>query len=239
MVGEFVKLRNDLHRGKFRFELPSELWKLNYIGRPGVEEDDIVKIYRNGELKGYAICSLSDYEPDLKMYRILELCAAEKEIMEELIDSIIVKGEQRGADFIIIRRCGEPFEDLFDKTGFLNLKESVIMVVLLNPRELLVPLSEEDTEGRSINLNIHGFEPISLIVGRDKIRLLEHKSEPDLVLSMSDKVFLRLFFGKTSMVKEFLRGNIQIKGKIYINTATRFFRVIKQANWYIPPGDWA
>jgi len=239
VVEEFVKLRNDLHRGKFRFELPPELWKLNYIERPGVEEDDIVKIYRNGELKGYAICSLSDYEPDLKMYKILELCAAEKEIMEELIDSIIVKGEQRGADFITIRRCGEPFEDLFDKTGFLDLKESVIMVVLLNPKELLVPLSKEDVKGRRVNLEIHGFEPISLVVGKDKIRLLEYKNGPDLVLSMSDKIFLRLFFGKTSVLKEFLRGSIRIKGKIHINTATRFFGIIKQTNWYIPPGDWA
>ena len=174
-----------------------------------------------------------------KVYRILELCAAEKEIMEELIDSITVKGEQRGADFIIIRRCGEPFQDLFHKTGFLDLKESVIMVVLLNPKELLIPLSKENVEGKRINLEIHGFEPISLVVGKDKIRLLEYKNGSDLVLSMSDKVFLRLFFGKTSVLKEFLRGSVRIKGKTHINTATRFFRIIRQRNWYFPPGDWA
>ena len=64
MVEELVKLRNRLHKGDFRFDASPDTWNLNYAARPGVYQDDIITVYRDSELKGYAVACLSDSESE-------------------------------------------------------------------------------------------------------------------------------------------------------------------------------
>ena len=238
MVEEFVKLRNQLHRGEFRFDVSPEVWEWDYTGRPGVEVDDVISVYRDSELKGYAIACLSDFESDLKVYLVLELCATDAATANELIDKVVTRGNRRNADFILIRGCGEPFERSLGRLGFLDFNESVILGLLLNPRQLLAPLCSEGVQGRRVNLEIQGAEPIGLVVGKGGLGLCECGPEAQISLSLDSRVFLKLFFGRTSIWNEILRGHVRIKGKVHILTAARLFRTIRQDRWYIPSGDW-
>ncbi len=238
MVEDLIKFRNKLKNGQFRFMAPLEEWKANYSSRPGVEEADIVKIQEEGELKGYAIGCMSHHK-GLRMYRILEFCATDNKTTRKLIDSMIRRGEQIGADFVIGKTCQEPFDSVFKETGFASIKENVVMFVLLNLEELLVPLSSDAVQGRVFTLIINGFKPLNIVVGKDKIRILGEKATPDIRVSLEARTFLRLFFGKTTVLKEVLRGNLRIEGKIHFNTIFRFFRIFKQNKWYIPQGDCA
>jgi len=237
MVQEFLNLRDSLHKGEFRFDLEPELWKVNYLERPGVEEDGIIKIYRQGELKGYAICSLSELKPDVKRYQVLELCATERDVMNELITRVIADGKEREADFIMLAQCDDLFEDLLAKNEFIDFTGFTVMVTLLNPKELLRAVSAEGITGRILNLEIDRFRPISLVIGEKAIRVIEDRLKADITLSMSDRVFVNILFGRTSFFREFLKGKIRVKNKIHLNVAIRFFNSIRQKKLYMPTGD--
>ena len=111
------------------------------------------------------------------------------------------------------------------------------MVALINPRELLTALSSESATGRRLNLEMAGFDPISVLVGNSEIKVAGYKSEADITLEMSDKVFVNIMFGKHSLFREFLAGRVKVKGKNRLGIALRFFAIIGQKNLYIPPGD--
>lgn len=237
MIQEFLDLRNNLHKGEFRFDLKPELWRVNYVERPGIEEDGIIKIYRQGNLEGYAICSLSELKASVKMLQVLEFCATEKEVMDELLTKVTAKGNEKGADFITLAQYNEPFADLLATHEFVDFTGFTVMAALLNPKELLVALSAENISGRRLNLEINGFSPISLVVGEDKIKVIEYDPKAEVVLAMSDKAFVNAFFGKTSLLGELLKGEIKVKGKVHLNLAMKFFGIIKQRKAYIPIGD--
>lgn len=186
-------------------------------------------------LKGYAIYSfLTQY--NTKICKISEICADERATLSELIDNIVKICLKEKACFIIFRSSGEPYADIFDKKGFITVLETVIMSVLLNPQDILIALSEEIRDGTVLELVIRGFEPITLRVGKVGM-MIERGKKPNLTVSTDRKTFLKLFFEKTSVWKEFLKGNLGVN-KIYrLPTVSRFFKIVRHKKWYMPPGD--
>lgn len=239
VVEDFIRLRNQLHGGDFRFDVGPEAWEWYYTGRPGVEQDDVVSVYKDHELKGYAVACLSDFEADRKVYLVLELCAADQSTANELIDRVVAKGNQKNADFVLFRGCEGPFDRLLDGHGFTDMNESALIAMLINVRPLLTPLCREGVEGKTVRLEIRGDEPVGLVVGKDGLGLSKRDDRPSLSVTLDGSVFLSLLFGRASMWGEFIRGHIRIKGMLHILTAARLFRLIRQDKWYIPSGDWA
>ncbi|MBI2868946.1 MAG: hypothetical protein HYX96_03880 [Chloroflexi bacterium] len=238
MLDECLALRNKLHKDDFRFDLDPAQWKYAYLDRPGLEEGDLVRIEENGVLKGYAIGTLCDYEHGAKMYRVLEICAAERDTLQGLLESITRRAGDRGADFIVIRRCDEPDDDLFRRDGYLSASENSIMVVLLNPRDLLAPFSHSNTRGNVINIKITGFESLSIAVGENSIAVCDGVREQAPSLALSAESFLGLFFGKTNLLKEVFKGNVKVNWR-YLPVVARLFNIIRQKRWYVPFGEWA
>jgi len=222
--------------GKFRFNLSRDLWAAHYISEKELDASNIIKIVRDGVLRGFAVYSILNYDA-IKACGILDLCADGKDVLVELIDKIIEKAVNSGVDFIFLRECEEPYDDAFDAKGFFYFMESVILAVLLNPRELLLALSERIHHGKVLKFVVEGFDPILVKVGKKGIRVIEGERS-DLKVLTDSKTFLRLFFGQTSVLKEFLRGRITIDRIFSLSTLVRFFSIIKQRRWYIPSGDW-
>ena len=172
-----------------------------------------------------------------KSLQVLEFAAESREVMAELVGKLEVMAKAKDADLISLACFDELYDDLLAKNGFIDFAGSAVMVALINPKELLAALSSEGVTGRRLNLEIAGFDPISLVVGDDRIEVVESKPETDITLAMSDKTFVNIMFGTTSLIPEFLRGRIKVRGKTRLGIAMRFFAIIKQEKLYIPPGD--
>ena len=236
MSDELLNLRNGLHEDEFRFHLTPSLWESHYVSEKELNANNVVRVIKNGILRGYAVYSIL-ISDQIKTCRIEEICADGKAILNELIDRIIRKSTAKGVDFIFLRRCEEPYNDLFDERGFLSIIESAIMVVLLDPIELLLSISKKIERGKILKLIVRGFDPIKVKVGEKGVMVVKDKKY-DLTVRTDSRTFLKLFFGKTSLIKEFLRRKIIIDQIFYLPTISRFFNLIKQRRWYIPPGDW-
>lgn len=235
MTGKIIDLRNRINSDKFRFELTPEHWKVLYVPED-VEQSKLLTVVGNERLKGYAAYCLINFEQN-RAYDIREICAEDQETLTELIDQIVKKSVEDNVDFIFVRTCEEPHQNVFAKKGFFSFSESVIMGALFNPEELLFALSKQIENGKVLNLMIKGFAPVTVRVGEKGIMVVK-KEKPDLTVSTDDKTFLKLFFGKTSFLKEFLRKRITISNVLQWTTVNHFFKVIKQDKWYIPMGDW-
>lgn len=235
MIDEFLTLRNTVHKDEFRFDLSPDLWKSSYLFGKEPEADTVIVIRKNGLLRGYAVCSI-EFDHQIKVCGVLEICADGRDSLVELIDRIIEKGVKEDVDFIFLRRCEEPFDEVFDKKRFLTFLESAIMVALFNPKELLLPLSEEIEHGKTLKLIIEGFDPIIVKVGRNRIMVM-HDAEPDFTVRTDSKTFLRLCFGKESFMRQFLKRNVFIDRLTCLPTILRFFSIIRNKKWYIPTGD--
>lgn len=235
MIKRFLNLRNRIHRNEFRFNLTSGLWESHYVSETGLETNNVIMVVENNKLKGYVVYSLL-IEDKMKVCRVGEVCADSSATLIELVDRLIEKSMEKGADIIILRRCEEPYNDVFDKKRFLTSTESVIMVVLLDPRELLLSISENVESGKVLTLAIDSFDPITVMVGKKRIMVLEDQRS-GLTVSTDSKTFLRLLFGKTSFFREFLYRKI-LTNPIQLSTVFRFFNIIRVKKWYIPSGDW-
>lgn len=235
MIGKIIDLRNRIHRDKFRFELTPEHWKVLYVPE-GVEQSNLTTVVKNEQLKGYAAYCLINFEQN-RAYDIREICAEDQDTLTELIDQIIEKSVEDNVDFVFLRRCEEPHKNVFVQKGFFSFSESVIMGALFNPEELLLALSTQIENGAVLNLVIEGFSPITVRVGEKGIMVVKNEKS-DLTVSTDGKTFLRLFFGKTSFLKEFLRKRITISNVLQWMRVNHFFKTVKQDKWYIPMGDW-
>lgn len=235
MIDKLLRFRNKVHKNNFRFDVAPELWNSAYV--PAAEEEGkVVTVTRDQTLKGYAVYSLSVHG-ESKAYVIRDICADTKDTFSELIDMIVESGFKDEVDFIFVRKCEEPYNYVFDRKGFLSLVESVIMVVLLNPNELLMSLSEKAERGKILTLHLRGLAPINVRVGQNKIEVLK-EGKPNLKVTTDNKTFLKLFFGSTTFMKELIKGKVVVDGKMNLLTASRFFKIIKQNRWYLPYGDW-
>jgi len=235
LISKIIDLRNRIHRDKFRFELTPEHWKVLYVPED-VEQSNLTTVVKNERLKGYAAYCLINFEQN-RAYDIREICAEDQDTLTKLIDQIIEKSVEDNVDFIFLRRCEEPHKNVFVKKGFFSFSESVIMGALFNPEELLLALSTQIENGQILNLVIKGFTPVTVRVGKKGIMVVK-KEKSDLTVSTDDKTFLRLFFSKTSFLKEFLRKRITISNVLQWTTVNHFFKIIRQDKWYIPMGDW-
>ena len=236
MVKEYLALRNKLQRGSFRFDLPVDLWRVHYLLDPSMEENNLVKVEKNGVLEGYAVYKLM-VEKNIRAYRILEICGSSREVQAQLIDQIVNHGIENRIDFIFIRKCEEPLDVVFDEKKFVSFVDCAIMSALLNPRELLLSVSDNVNNGKVLELNIQGFDPVFVRVGYGNIEVVKQEN-PDVVMNIDSKTFLELFFGKTFFLKEFLKRNIIIDSIFNVLTVRRFINAIKQERVYIPLGDW-
>lgn len=233
MIDELLNLRNKIHKDKFRLDLSRDLWESQYIREP--ESCNVVKITKDGKLRGYAVCLITN-DDQIRVLNIREICADGKATLMKLLDSIVESGLKEEADFILLRRCTEPFGDVFDQKGFLTIMESVVMTVLLNPREILSSLSENLKEGKPLTLRIKGFDPVTVKVGEKGIMLLED-TQPEVNVLTDSVTFLNFLFGKTSFWKELVKRKITFD-LLHLPTVYRFFKSISNKNWYIPTGDW-
>lgn len=235
MIDKIIDLRNRIHKDDFRFVLTPEHWKVLYVPE-SVEKRNLTTVTKDGELKGYAAYYLINFE-EARAYDIREICAEDEGVLTQLVDQIVDKSVKDNVDFIFFRRCEDSYKDLYVKKGFLSFFESVIMVALFNPRELLSALSEKTKNGKVLKLLIKGFNPVTVKVGEKGIMVVKEE-KPDLIVSSDSKTFLRLFFGRTSFPKEFLRRRVTLSSIFNWTAANRFFNLIKQDKWHIPMGDW-
>jgi hypothetical protein len=235
LIDKIIDLRNRIHKEKFRFVLTPDHWKALYVPED-VEKSNLTTVVRNERLKGYAAYYLANFEQN-RAYDVREICAEDQDTLTELIDQIVEKSIEDNADFIFVRRCEEPYENVFAKKGFFSFSESVIMIALFNPEELLLALSRQIENGKVLNLVIKGFDPITVRVGEKGIMVVKQEKS-DLTVSTDGKTFLKLFFGRASFLKEFLRKRITIGSILNWTMVHHFFDLIKQDKWYIPMGDW-
>jgi len=233
MIDELLNLRNKVHKDKFRFDLSRDLWESLYITE--CESCNVIKITKDGKLRGYAVYFITNDDQN-RVLKVQEICSDGKATLMKLLDSIVESGLEEEADFIHLRRCTEPYGDVFDQKGFLTSMESVVMIVLLNPREILSALSENFKGGEPLTLRIRGFDPVTVKVGKKGIMLLEDTQSEVNVLTDS-MTFLNFLFGKTSFWKELVKRKVTFD-ILHLPTVYRFFKSISNKKWYIPPGDW-
>jgi hypothetical protein len=232
---KIIDLRNRVHKDDFRYVLTPEHWNVLYVAE-SVEKHGLVTVAEDGELKGYAAYFLVNLE-QAKVYDIREIVAEDAEVLARLIDQIVARSIEDNVDFVFARTCEDSYKKVYDKKGALSFLESVIMIALLNPRELLSALSQETDCGKVLTLLIEGFDSVTIRVGAKGIAVVTDE-KPDFSLSTDSKTFLRLFFGKTSFLKEFLRRRIALSSILNLTTASRFFSLVRHDKLYIPMGDW-
>jgi len=232
---KIIDLRNRVHKDDFRFVLTPEHWNALYVTE-SVEKHDLVMVVKDGELKGYAAYLLVNLE-QAKVYDVREIVAEDAEVLGQLIDQIVARSVKDNVDFVFARTCEDSYKEVYDKKGALSFLESVVMIALLNPRELLSALSEETDGGKVLTLLIEDFDPVTIRVGAKGIAVVADE-KPDFSLSIDSKTFLRLFFGRTSFLKEFLQRRIALSSILNLTTASRFFNLVRHDKSYIPMGDW-
>lgn len=236
-MDKFLDLRNRNHADEFRFDVTPELWKTHYLfGDETESANNVLKIVDNGTLMGYAVYSTGTAK-GAKTCRILDICAKEKEVFAKLVNRLVERCIGEDVDFIYFKQAKEKFSDVLRKKGFFTARESVIMVVLLNPVELFSSISEEVKQGKILKLMLTGSSPIALKVGENGVQVVADQM-PDLTISTDSKTFLQLLFGKTSILKEILKQKVTMSSIFGLPTAKHFFDLIRQEGWYIPSGDW-
>lgn len=231
-----LNLRNKIHDGTFRFDVTPELWNTLFASEKEHQKANIITVVKNGILKGYAVLSIFARN-GMKVCAIMDFCADGNDVLPELLERIIEYGVGESVDFLYIRKHEEPQDDIFDRKGFFSVIESVITMVLLDPKKLLTSLSEEVESGKDLKLVISGFDPIIVKIGKKGIKVVE-KGKPNFTILTDEETFLKLFFGKTSPIKELLRRKLTLNKSLYLPAAIHFFSLIKHKNWYIPLGDW-
>lgn len=235
MIDEIIGLRNKIHKDDFRFVLTPEHWKVLYAPE-SVEKSNLATVRNDGRLKGYAAFYLVNFD-QVRAYDVREIIAEDESTLTQLLDQIADKGMKDNVDFIFLKRCEEPYNNVFAKKGFSPFVESVIMIALFDPRKLLSTISETVENGKVLRLLIKGFHPIDIKIGEKGIMLVKEE-KPSLVVSTDSKTFIRLFFNRTSFLKEFFRRRVTVNSFLSLTIASRFFNIAKQAKWYIPMGDW-
>lgn len=236
LINELLTLRNAVHKGKFRFNLNTSLWRSTYLLGKDPKKSNLIMIRENGVLRGYAVYAFLPSH-QVKALAIQEICADGRPVFIKLVDKIIERSIEEHADFIYLRRCKEPFDDIFDTKGFLDFIEGAIMVSLVNLKELMLSLSEEIRSGEVMELVIEGFHPVRIKVGNEGIMVVKDEKTNFTVYTDSG-TFLKLFLGKRSFLKELIKRKIRISNKLFLPTVHRFFKIIEIKNWYIPTGDW-
>ena len=211
------------------------LWETQYKLEKELEADNVTVIRKKNALSGYAICSLVTRN-EIKEYHVQEICSDGKDTLNELLDQIIERGAKNKVDFIVLRSCGEPFSNLFDEKGFLTTIDIAIIVRLLNPRKLLLSMSNKLEGGKILKLVIKGVDPILVKVRKTEISVVENENAHFTVVTDSN-TFLKLLFGKTSFLKEFLKRRVFISHIHHLLTASNFFKIVQNDKWYIPSGD--
>jgi len=236
LIDEIIDFRDRTHKDSFRFVLTPKHWKALYASEDEVNANGMVTVTRNGVLRGYAAYSLVVFGK-IRTYEILDICADAKEVANELIEQIVESGLRHKVDMVFTRNCKEAHDDIFAEKGFLSFVDTVVMAVLLSPRELLQALSKKTPNFKVLRLSIKGFEPVTVKVGKEGITVVSDE-KADLSVWTDNKTFMKLFFGKTRFLREFVKGKITIDNVLRLLTAWHFFNLIKQEKWYIPLGDW-
>lgn len=235
MIDEIIDLRNKTHKDEFRFVLTPEHWKVLYMPE-NVEKSNLATVRNDGRLEGYAAFYLVNFD-QVRAYDVREIIAQDENTLTQLLEQITDKGMKDNVDFIFLKRCEEPYNNVFAKKGFLPFVESVIMVALFDPKQLLSTLSEKVESGKVLRLLIKDLDPIDIKLGEKGIMLVKEE-KPNLIVSTDSRTFLRLVLGRTSFAREFFKRTVTINGVLGLTVASRFFKLAKQAKWYIPMGDW-
>lgn len=236
LIDEVIDLRNRVHENDFRFVLTPDHWKVLYVPE-NAEKSNLATVRNsNGKLKGYAAFYRVNFE-EIKAYDVREIIAEDENTLNQLLDQIANRGMEDDVDFIFLKRCEEPFSQVFSEKGFFPFIESVIMIALFDPHRLLSTLSERVERGKVLRLVVKGFDYIDMKVSENGITLAKGE-EPNVVVSTDSKTFTRFFFNRTSFLKELLRGRVTVSGILGLALASRFFKVVRQRKWYIPMGDW-
>jgi len=235
LTEELLRFRNKVHKDDFRLNLSPDLWSSHYLTLNEIEEDNLIQLRSNSVLKGYAALAYMSIKQN-KALVVREMCADTEETFQQLIDRVIDKGVRRNVDFIVWRKCQETFDDVLEKRGFLTFSESIIMVALLNTKEFLKPFSEDVECGKVARLIIKGLEPVFIRIGKDKFSIIENGRE-DFTIFINGLTFIKLFFGKSSFFKEWLKRKVKVSISHYL-AAKHLFEMLKNERWYIPSGDW-
>ena len=235
MIEEYLSLRNKVHPQDFRFNFTLSLWRNHYTSEDKIAKN-VEEIREDGALRGYAVFEELSTEQN-KICMIRELCADGEDTFAKLIERVINRCVEEDFDFIVWRQCEEPYDDLLNRKGFLTTKESVIMMKLLNPRDLLLSLSSPTNHGKVMKLNIREFASVTVKVGEKSLSVLEEDEQPQFTISTDARTFIRLMFGKASFWKEFFKRKVRVR-ILHLWTAKHFFDLIKNKGWYIPSGDW-
>jgi hypothetical protein len=235
LIDEVIDLRNKIHKDDFRFAITPEHWKALYVPE-SVEKSNLVTVRNNERLTGYAAFYMVNFD-QVRAYDVREIIAEDENILNQLLDQIAERGMKDNVDFVFLKRCEEPYSKAFARKAFLPFVESVIMIALFDPKQLLSALSEKVENGKVLRLFIKGFDPMDIKIGQNRVMLV-NEEKPDLAVSTDHKTFIRLFFARTSFKNGFLARKIKVSSFLDLPTANRFFRIIKQDKWYVPMGDW-
>jgi len=197
--------------------------------------ENVLTIIENGKLKAYAVFSIQEAE-GARAYKILEICSEGSEPLFKLIELILESAMKNKVDFVFLREIDENYDVTLRGRGFISFVDSIISLVLLNPEEFLQSIAEDIHEGKVLRLSINGFSPVDVKVGKAAIMVVNDE-KPDFVLSIDAKMFLKLLFGKSSFLKESLKGNIKVPIMHWSRTK-HFFELMRTEKSYIPSGDW-
>jgi len=238
MIEDILRLRNEVNKDRFRFDLAPDLWTAHYVSEDEMNAGDLLKVVEDGVLKGYAVLTPLVHG-ETKAYRILEICVDSRQVLGKLVDQIIKRSSEHGIDFVFVRKDEEILDTEYTDEEFVTFEDCVIMANLLDPHELLLCMSEEvDADsGKVLKLVIKDFDPIFVRVEHGKIKVV-NQDKSDVVAKLDSKTFVKLFFGETSFFKELVRRRVIVDRVFNLPTVADFFHTIRQEKWYIPNGDW-
>jgi hypothetical protein len=229
-------LRDLLHKDAFRFDVTPDLWQALYEIREDEKESSIISVTEDGKLCGYVIYFIYA-RGEFKHLSVLDVCADGEKTLAELVYRLKENAQKEDADLIYVRKAPEQNDVVFDQEGFLSFNESLIMVTLLNPHELLHAISQEIPDGKNLKLILKGFDPITVKIGKTGMKITQN-DKTDVTLQTDAPTFLKLYFCRTSFLREWLKGRVKIDRISKLLIAAQFFKVIKQEKWHIPFGDW-
>lgn len=235
-MNEEIRFRHTIHQDSFRFDVSAGLWSALYEFDHDDKTRHVVTVTIDGVIKGYAVYSVF-VRGQFRQLSVLDICTDSEKTLAEIVDLLKKRALDEDVDLIYVRKAPDSIDRVFDQKDFISFIESVIMVTLLNPHEFLRALSREINDGKNLKLCLKGFEPFTIRVGKNGIKVLTD-GMADLVVSTDSDTFLRLVFCRASFWKEFLKGKIRVSRTTELSTARRFLDAIKQERWHIPFGDW-
>ena len=194
----------------------NESFLIHFMRYPGVE-DGIFIAQRNREIEGIAIVSISDKE-DLREGKIIELWSRSASTLDLLVQKALQYCSSKGVDRVQVKPpVLEGINRIFD--DWIKMYHPNVMAKPLSVLPILKALLDTDLVKSHYMKKSFVFildeEIIRVQVTANGVlttKLDRVQQNSDVLVEMSSKIFLEIFFGWTNPYMAFVARRIRIQG---------------------------